>query len=170
RIEDRAGRNEVVLMSIPIGEIEQSTPSPAASVNHAANGAAAAPYSPLRVLIIDDDHDNLGALGEALEYKGYNVATASNGYEGLRHLRDGTRFDLVICDIGMPGMNGWEVAEKTAEIAPGTQVLLVTGWASEIGRRDPRRKLVVDVLAKPIDLEVINEFFQTPPRNRSQQA
>jgi PAS domain S-box-containing protein len=155
RVEDRSGTNAVIILSVPIGEaVHQNIVRPAAT-DHDGNGGAPSDGR-LRVLIIDDDRDNLDALGEALEGKGYIVATAANGYEGLRHLREATHFDFVICDIGMPGLNGWEIAEQTAEIAPGTQVLLVTGWSSEVGRLDPRRKLVVDVLAKPIDLEVVS--------------
>lgn len=159
RVEDRNGADSRIILSVPTGEVapHQTLVRPARADHNGRDGVAA--DRPLQVLVIDDDHDNLDALSEALEGKGYIVATASNGYEGLRHLRGATRFDFVICDIGMPGMNGWEIAEQTAEIAPGTQVLLVTGWTSEIGRLDPRRKLVVDVLAKPIDLEVINALI-----------
>ncbi len=158
RVEDRSNTNAVILLSVPIAEAVHQTFVRPIGTEHDGNGTASSD-SRLRVLIIDDDRDNLDALGEALEGKGYIVATAANGYEGLRHLRDGAHFDFVICDIGMPGLNGWEIAEQTAEIAPGTQVLLVTGWSSEVGRLDPRRKLVVDVLAKPIDLEVVSALI-----------
>jgi len=158
RVEDRSNTNAVILLSVPIAEAAHQTSVRPVGTTHTTNGAAPS-GGRLRVLIIDDDRDNLDALGEALEGKGYLVATATNGYEGMRHLSDGAHFDFVICDIGMPGLNGWEIAEQTAEIAPGTQVLLVTGWSSEVGRLDPRRKLVVDVLAKPIDLEVVSALI-----------
>lgn len=166
RVEDHDGAGPTIILSMPIGEATRqilARPAVAGHDGHDGNGTAA--DRPLHVLIIDDDRDNLEALGEALEGKGYIVASASNGYDGLAHLRGGTRFDFVICDIGMPGMNGWEIAEQTAEIAPGTQVLLVTGWSSEVGRLDPRRKLVVDVVAKPIDLEVINALIARSTAN-----
>lgn len=108
------------------------------------------------VLLIDDDMDNLEALSEGLKMKGYEVATASNGYEGLDHLRSDPYFDYVICDVGMPGMSGWAVAEKIATLSPRTKIFMLTGWASGIRNTDPRRKLVVDVLAKPMDLDAID--------------
>ena len=161
RVEDRDNADPVIILSVPIGEAAQNIIArPAGLDHHDGNGNGSAGGQPLRVLIIDDDRDNLDALGEALAGKGYVVATAENGYEGIRHLRAGTPFDFVISDIGMPGMNGWEIAEQAAEIAPGMRVLLVTGWTSEIGRPDPRRKLVVDVLAKPIDLEVVHALIE----------
>ncbi len=166
RVEDHDGTDPTILLSMPTGEVARQILARPAVANHVGrDGNGTTAERPRHVLIIDDDRDNLEALGEALKGKGYIVAAASNGYEGLAHLRSGTDFDFVICDIGMPGMSGWEIAEQTAEIAPGTQVLLVTGWTSEIGRLDPRRKLVVDVLAKPIDLEVVNALIARTPRN-----
>ncbi|HUY28543.1 MAG TPA: response regulator [Candidatus Binataceae bacterium] len=112
-----------------------------------------------QVLIIDDDCGSRDALHEALELKGYAVAAASNGYEGLAVLSRAARVDFVICDLEMPGMDGWAVARQSAAIAPEIPVLLISGGAGEVSPADPRRKLVVDVLAKPIDLEVIEALI-----------
>jgi len=108
------------------------------------------------VLLIDDDFESLDVLGQALQLKGYDVDIACDGYQGLERLRASPRCDYVICDLGMPGMNGWTVAEKVASISPQTKVFMLTGWAREILPGDPRRKLVVDVLAKPLDLDAID--------------
>ena len=108
------------------------------------------------MLLIDDDSENLDALRDGLESKGYAVRTAGSGYEGLNQLKKGARFDYVICDVGMPGMSGWEVAEEIANISPQTKIFMLTGWATEIVRSDPRRRLVVDVLSKPTDLNSID--------------
>ncbi|MGH7779825.1 MAG: response regulator [Candidatus Binataceae bacterium] len=159
RVGDRDGADAVITLSVPAGEFEHPAPISGAAAREPANHNGPGHTRALQILIADDDLDNLDALREGLERKGYIVATAANGYDGLSHLRSGAHFDFVICDIGMPGMNGWELAEQAAIIAPGTQVLLVTGWVSEIGRSDPRRGLVVDVLTKPIDLEVINDLI-----------
>ena len=105
-----------------------------------------------RVLVIDDDLDNLESIRDGRELKGYQVSVASHGAEALELLHS-ERFDSIFCDIGMPEMNGWEVAAKIAELNLGTKIYMLTGWANEIARSDPRRKLVVDILAKPIDLD-----------------
>ena len=162
-VEDREGASAVISLSLPTGNLEYPAP-PRPAGGDPIEPAREDGIAPLKVLIIDDNADNLDALRELLEHKGYAVVATANGYDALRHMRNGMRFDFVICDIGMPGMNGWEVAEETAVLAPGTQVMLVTGWASEIGRDDPRRKLVVDVLPKPIDFEVINAYIARAAR------
>jgi CheY-like chemotaxis protein len=117
-----------------------------------------------RVLVIDDDLDNLESIKGGLELKGYDVSIASHGGEALELLRS-ERFDSIVCDIGMPEMNGWEVAAKIAELNLGAKVYMLTGWANEIARSDPRRKLVVDILAKPIDLDRLDAVLSSQDRD-----
>ena len=57
-------------------------------------------------------------------------------------------------------MNGWEVAAKISELKSQARLFMLSGWANEIPKSDPRRKLVVDVLPKPIDLERIDGILR----------
>jgi CheY-like chemotaxis protein len=109
-----------------------------------------------RILVIDDDVDNLEAMKEALEGRGYEVETAPDGKRGLELLRVSPHFDSVICDVGMPIMNGWDVAQEITRVAPSTRVYMLTGWANEIPQSDPRRAGVEAVIAKPVSLEQID--------------
>jgi signal transduction histidine kinase len=109
-----------------------------------------------RILVIDDDVDNLEAMKEALEMRGYEVETAADGKKGLELLRVSPHFDSVICDVGMPIMNGWDVAQEITKVAPATRVYMLTGWANEIPQSDPRRAGVAAVIAKPISVEQID--------------
>lgn len=109
-----------------------------------------------RILVIDDDLDNLEAMKEALEGRGYEVETAPDGKRGLELLRLSPHFDSVICDVGMPIMNGWDVAQEITRVAPSTRVYMLTGWANEIPQSDPRRAGVEAVIAKPVSLEQID--------------
>ncbi|HUA32077.1 MAG TPA: PAS domain S-box protein [Candidatus Binataceae bacterium] len=118
------------------------------------------PVGAMRVLVIDDDHDNLDSMKDALEYRGYAVSIASGGQDALELLRSGVQFDAIICDIGMPDMNGWEVAEKISDLKIPARLFMLSGWANEVPQGDPRRKLVVDVLAKPINLERIDQVLR----------
>ena len=59
------------------------------------------------LLVIDDDHDILLSLQDALEVEGYHVATASTGREALESLRKGLRPDLILLDLMMPDISGW---------------------------------------------------------------
>lgn len=111
------------------------------------------------LLLIDDDTDNLEGMKAVLELRGYTVRTATSGAKGLEMLAEGGKIDSVICDLGMPGMNGWEVAREIARIAPATPVYLVTGWADGIPSEEPRRKLVTAILAKPIDLPELEKLL-----------
>jgi CheY-like chemotaxis protein len=116
-----------------------------------------------RVLVIDDDRDNLEAMRAVIEAEGPRVETAGSGEEALALLRQGERYDLVLCDVGMPEMSGWEVARHIREIAPRTRVVLITGWAREIPENDPRREIVAGVEPKPLEIGRIRRLLAPPP-------
>jgi CheY-like chemotaxis protein len=118
------------------------------------------------VLLIDDEADNLEVLSELLQLEGQEVETAQSGPSALNLFRNGEQFDLVLCDVGMPEMSGWQVAREIQELARGTPVYMLTGWANEIGSKDARRDLVRGVLAKPLDLDVLRELLAQPREER----
>jgi signal transduction histidine kinase/CheY-like chemotaxis protein len=126
------------------------------------------PPSGKRILVIDDDPDNLDATRWVLEEMGQDVECAASGPQALKRFEEGARFDLVLSDIGMPEMNGWEVAERIQKIAPGTRAVMISGWAHEIARDDPRRRLVLDVLPKPLALDevqrLLSDVLEPSPR------
>jgi CheY-like chemotaxis protein len=81
------------------------------------------------VLIVDDDYDIRAAISEALALHGYRVGGAADGKEALDRLRAGLRPSLILLDLMMPGMNGWEFREaqaRDAELAK-IPVVLLTG-------------------------------------------
>ena len=112
-----------------------------------------------RILVVDDDKDNLEATRMVMELDGQAVDVAHNGPEAIECLRQGRRYDLVLCDLGMPDMNGWRVAREIQTVAPGTTVYMLTGWAQEIAQHDPRRRWVKGVLEKPMNLEHLRELL-----------
>jgi signal transduction histidine kinase/ActR/RegA family two-component response regulator len=116
-----------------------------------------------RILIVDDEQDNLEVLREVLEMENQRVESVRSGPDAIELFERGERFDLVLCDVGMPQMSGWQVAREIQRIAPGTQVWMLTGWANEIGEADPRRRYVRGVLAKPLDLEQLRSLLTTSP-------
>jgi CheY-like chemotaxis protein len=117
-----------------------------------------------RILIVDDEEDNLEVLREVLELENQEVTCARTGPEALALFDHGERFDLVLCDVGMPEMSGWQVAGEIQRIAPGTAVWMLTGWANEISESDPRRRHVRGVLAKPLDLEQLRSLLAPSPQ------
>lgn len=152
-VSNRVGGGAVFMLTFPIASTLESLPEIAPQPSEDS--------SMRRVMVIDDDLDNLESIKAALELKDYRVTTASSGAEALEVLRSDPHFDSIVCDIGMPDMNGWEVAAKIAELKLGARVYMLTGWANEIAHSDPRRKLVVDILAKPIDLDRIDAVLSS---------
>ena len=82
----------------------------------------------LRVLLVEDDEDNRELMAEVLETSGCDVVSASNGQEGLARLAEGG-IDVVVTDVGMPGMGGLELAKAVRAAAPRVAIVVVTGWA-----------------------------------------
>jgi CheY-like chemotaxis protein len=115
---------------------------------------------PRRVMVIDDDPDNLEALSALFESKGHSVKSASSGPGALKELmREHCPVDVVFCDLGMPELNGWEIARQVKSLAAPPVFYLVTGWAQEIRADDPRRRLVDEVVAKPVEPHLLDRLL-----------
>lgn len=104
-----------------------------------------------RILVIDDDELVVMALEELLTPVGYAVTTASNGHDALKKL-EGPMFDLIILDIIMPGMNGFELCAKIREMDNyrSTPIIMLTAKSSS---EDKKRGIDVGAnlfLPKPI--------------------
>ncbi len=83
-----------------------------------------------KILIVEDDKAILMSFKDDLEFEGYEVATASDGKDGLKQALDGD-FALVVLDILLPGLNGFEVCKKLREAGVKTPVLMVTAAKTE---------------------------------------
>jgi CheY-like chemotaxis protein len=87
---------------------------------------------------------------------------AASGEEALALVRSpgggaDPRYELVLCDVGMPGMNGWQLAEQIRSASPATCILMVSGWAQQIPRDDPKLRSVDGLLEKPLQLEALRD-------------
>jgi signal transduction histidine kinase len=139
--------------------VEVSLPSAAATAQVArkatAPGLAAA--VPLRILVIDDELQVRSTLAEMLEEQGHSVTQAPGGREGLSYLESNPELvDVVISDLGMPDMNGWDVARTIQSRWPKLPVGLITGWGeTEITREERGR--VNFVITKPFDKALLSQ-------------
>jgi two-component system, cell cycle response regulator CpdR len=80
------------------------------------------------MLIVVEDDDGVRVLVEELLLdRGYNVITAQTGAEGLDRIQREPRLSLVITDIRMPGIDGWELARRATELRADLKVLYITG-------------------------------------------
>jgi CheY-like chemotaxis protein len=112
-----------------------------------------------RLLVIDDSTELLDTCQMVLEEMGQQVDISASGREAVERVRGGQRYDLVLCDVGMPEMDGWQVARQVRALSPTTKIFLLTGTADQIGSKDPLRKLVDGILLKPIDLEQLEQLL-----------
>jgi GAF domain-containing protein/CheY-like chemotaxis protein len=101
-----------------------------------------------RILIVDDEAAVRDALADMLRLTSYEVVVASQGFEALEYFR-AAPFDLVLTDLAMPGMSGWQVAQAVKALRPDVPVVLVTGWGVELPPEQLRANGVDRVMTKP---------------------
>lgn len=106
------------------------------------------------ILLVEDDDDNRELMVEVLESAGFRVVAAATGTEALDALVRHT-VDVVVTDIGMPGVGGMEVARAAKRVAPAVPVLVVTGYAEREDITAARGREVDSVLVKPVDPDVL---------------
>jgi GAF domain-containing protein/CheY-like chemotaxis protein len=109
-----------------------------------------------RVLVIDDEEDVREALADMLREHRHAVTLAADGAEGLERLRD-EAFDVVLTDLAMPGISGWQVAQAVKAARPDLPVVLVTGWGVELPAEQLRAHGVDRVMTKPFRLRDVLE-------------
>jgi CheY-like chemotaxis protein/anti-sigma regulatory factor (Ser/Thr protein kinase) len=112
--------------------------------------------APLSVLVIDDEAHVRAVIADMLAEDGHRVSQAASGAEGLALCAAG-ELDLVLTDLGMRGMNGWDVARAVKESRPSTIVALITGWDEGLEPKadePPRTDLI---LRKPVTQETLRD-------------
>jgi len=105
------------------------------------------------ILVVDDNHDNVEILRAFLESRGYNVACAEDGKAALAKLEE-VRPALVLLDVMMPGMDGWQVC-RTIKRHPefgSTRVVMVTAKGGFEDKFEGMRSGADDYVVKPVDL------------------
>jgi signal transduction histidine kinase/ActR/RegA family two-component response regulator len=123
----------------------------------AAPPAAALPRRPLRILLVDDEDEVRQALAEMLGMQDHTVLPVAGGPEALRRLEEDAAIDLVITDLVMPTMSGWELAAAVKARWPALPIGVVTGWG-DLPQATLGRQAAVDfVLSKPVTLEALDD-------------
>ncbi len=104
-----------------------------------------------KILVIDDEKSIRNALQEILEYEKFDVELAENGPGGLEKF-SANEFDVVLCDIKMPDMDGIEVLEKIFETGKDVQVIMISGHGNVENAVEAIKKGAYDFIEKPLDL------------------
>ena len=103
------------------------------------------------ILIIDDEKAIRKTLTEILSFEGYKIDEAADGEEGLKKFKEKT-FDLVLCDIKMPKMDGIEFLEKAGEVNADVPIIMISGHGNIETAVEAVKKGAYDYISKPPDL------------------
>ncbi len=123
-------------------------------------GAVQQEHPARKVLVVDDCADTADSLAGLLETWGHDARAAHNGAEALRLARD-QRPEVVILDVGLPGMDGYEVARLLRAGAGGEEIriLMLSGYGSAEDRRRSEQAGCDGHLTKPVDLAALQAFL-----------
>ena len=105
----------------------------------------------LNILIIDDEKAIRKTLSEILSYEGYKIDEAGDGEEGIRKFRE-KEYDVILCDIKMPKMDGIEFLEKAKETNPDIPIIMISGHGTIETAVEAVKKGAYDYISKPPDL------------------
>jgi signal transduction histidine kinase/DNA-binding response OmpR family regulator len=111
----------------------------------------AAPETKARILVVDDEDQVVQIFRDLLTQQGYEVVSCDNGDDAITKVTTG-KFDLVLTDINLPGVDGLEVVRATKAADKDTVVILITGYASTTTAIDALRQGAYDYITKPFDL------------------
>jgi PAS domain S-box-containing protein len=117
-----------------------------------------------RIVAADDNADALDAVAQMLRMRGHEVQTAADGAEAFEMVRM-HRPDIALLDIGMPGIDGYEVARRIRQEPWGREMLLVamTGWGQQRDKQQAEEAGFDTHLTKPVDLEILERVLAARP-------
>jgi CheY-like chemotaxis protein len=130
--------------------------APAAVASDDVSTAVAARGPARRILVADDNVDSADSLAMLLRLEGHRVEVVHDGVEALRRLEE-FRPQFALIDIGMPKINGYEVARRARAEQWGAsmQLIALTGWGQEQDRREALEAGFNHHLVKPVDMEIL---------------
>lgn len=106
----------------------------------------------LKILIADDNEKLALNLCDILELKGYDVTLVKNGYEAVESVKN-NKFNIILMDVKMPGMNGVDTLKILKKINPNVHVIMITAFADDVFYVNDLRHLDFEILQKPIDID-----------------
>ena len=119
------------------------------------------------VLVIDDDESIRNVVGDILKYLGHSVSVAATGEEGVKLFKEND-FDIVITDLGMPGISGWEVTRICKSLKFYIPVIMISGWGNQIDEEMIKQSKLDGILTKPFEMKKIKNAIQKALINKLQ--
>jgi len=148
-IESEAGHGTTVHLCLPRfhGETDDETAADVSKAAPAETGET--------VLVIEDEPVVRGLVVEVLADLGYRAIEAVDGPQGLRIVQSPQRIDLMITDVGLPGLNGRQVADAARALRPGLKVLFMTGYAENAALAAGSLDARMTIITKPFTMEAL---------------
>ncbi|HEY6863818.1 MAG TPA: chemotaxis protein CheB [Burkholderiales bacterium] len=171
RVEGRSaglGKGSEFIVHLPILEEADETSSPQDSEPAQAGSVEGSGGSaPHRVLVVDDNEDSAHSLAELLSAAGHEVKTARDGAQTFETVA-AFRPEVILLDIGLPGMDGYEVARRVRRQSGNGRALLIalTGYGRDEDRRLSQEAGFDYHLTKPVDLQKLKTLLAGAPRER----
>jgi signal transduction histidine kinase len=156
RIYSEVGHGTTIKLYLPrhYGEAEQGEALPGLTQDHATNAGEI-------VLVVEDDAVVRALIVEVLGELGYQAVEAHDGPAGLDCLRTMERIDLLVTDIGLPGLNGRQVADAGRMMRPGLRVLFMTGYAENAALASGFLEPGMSMITKPFAMEALATQIRT---------
>jgi len=149
---DGPGRGSEIVVSLPYAANDADADAVSAPSRPAVN------VKPLHVLVVDDNVDAATTLADALRYRRCEVALAHDGVAALRQIAS-RPFHLALVDIGLPVMDGYEVAARVRERQDRVVLVAITGYGQEKDRRRALDAGFSEHLVKPVDLAALDPIL-----------
>jgi signal transduction histidine kinase/ActR/RegA family two-component response regulator len=148
-VESEPGEGTTFVLKLPVAHELMAVPEKKPQEREAAS---------MRVLCVDDEKPVLEVLVEMLEALGHQAKAALGGGAGVEEVAT-FRPEVVFTDLGMPGINGWDMAGRVKQANPDTVVVLVTGWGVQIEADGARDRGVDYILPKPYTLDEVLQLL-----------
>jgi PAS domain S-box-containing protein len=156
-VESKVGHGTTFTIILPIGEEGKEEDIPPSIPKRGRKA---------RILVIDDEEFVRDVLSRTLAQVNHQVTLAEDGEKGVQLFKEG-KFDMVLTDLGMPGMSGWEVCRMIKELSPHTPVGMITGWGAEMSRSKMEEYGLDFIISKPFDFnQILNVVADTMESKR----
>jgi CheY-like chemotaxis protein len=151
KVESIKGKQTTFFIYLPVLAAEPDSAQPVVPTSKGKQSA--------RILVVDDEQDNVELLCELLTKLGHQAIAALSGQEALNKFQSDGPFDIVFTDLGMPKMSGWELTEQLKIINSQLPVVLITGWGTQLEEEEVKAKNVNFVLPKPFQINQLTELI-----------
>jgi CheY-like chemotaxis protein len=150
-IDSKLGQGTSVRLYLPRhhGDVGAHHASAAKAAEQAATGET--------ILVVEDEAVVRGVIVEMLGEQGYRTLEAPDGPSALDILHGGVRIDLLLTDVGLPGINGRQLADQVRETRPELRILFITGYAESVAISKGFLQPGMEMITKPFDLEMLSQ-------------